>query len=488
MFPRHQGGNVFRGVDDLVERNEGVEIGESHVGARDGVAGGHDVLAEARGFDAIGDGIADEAEHRLKRQRRGGDGLRQRAAGQRDQSARRHRGRRAALGLTAADLGREGPARRDEDTDESAREHRSRHILLGPAHRLGHADHGAGEGGAGAGGRGGDDDAHGTLHLHQRRHVEHDTVQCAAIEQAPGVEQGFETSALVAEHAVLVGRAREAARDRASQNAHDADHAVDDLAFREIAARHLIPSGEFPERRVFFAVVREHLGATREGHTQVFARRHGQHGRESLHGGRPHTRRGNKVRRFDLDDLRRAAVVHDDLVGLDRDDRPLGLPDQRLVIPAVHAHRDAVEADDFHHAAAGRDRDERVLLARIAEGEAVGVGMRVADIDGFDADRDACVGQCLRGVGEAFVVGLPAEQATEEAHVRALAFVRQRQGALAIKFDEDVGDVAVHEIAGEPTDAERGGAVGTGGPAHDGADHVVEDADGVHGGEGKGAE
>ena len=106
--------------------------------------------------------------------------------------------------------------------------------------------------------------------------------------------------------------------------------------------------------------------------------------------------------------------------------------------------------------------------------------MRVADIDGLDADRDARVRQRWRGVGEPFVVGLPAEQATEEAHVRALAFVRQRQRALAIKFDEDVGDVAVHEIAGEAADAERGGTVRTRRAAHDGADHVVEDADGVH--------
>ena len=59
-------------------------------------------------------------------------------------------------------------------------------------------------------------------------------------------------------------------------------------------------------------------------------------------------------------------------------------------------------------------------------------------------------------------------------------FVRQRQRALAIKFDEDVGDVPVHEIAGEAADAERGGTVRTRRAAHDGADHVVEDTDGVH--------
>ena len=65
-----------------------------------------------------------------------------------------------------------------------------------------------------------------------------------------------------------------------------------------------------------------------------------------------------------------------------------------------------------------------MLLASVAEGEAIGAGVRIADVDGHDADGDAGGGERLRRLGQPFVVGLPPEQATEQAHVRALACVR----------------------------------------------------------------
>jgi hypothetical protein len=51
----------------------------------------------------------------------------------------------------------------------------------------------------------------------------------------------------------------------------------------------------------------------------------------------------------------------------------------------------------------------------------------------------------------------------------------------AVELDQDVGDVAVHQVARQPPDPQGGGAVRTRRPAHHGADHVVEDADGGHG-------
>jgi hypothetical protein len=70
--------------------------------------------------------------------------------------------------------------------------------------------------------------------------------------------------------------------------------------------------------------------------------------------------------------------------------------------------------------------------------------MRITDIDGFDAELDASIGESLCGVWQTLVIGVPAEQAAEEAHVAALALVRGRQRAGAIKLDEHVIDFPVH--------------------------------------------
>ena len=49
---------------------------------------------------------------------------------------------------------------------------------------------------------------------------------------------------------------------------------------------------------------------------------------------------------------------------------------------------------------------------------------------------------------------------------------------LGVELDEDVAEIGVHEFASKEADAKGGGAVRGGGAAHDGADHVVEDAHG----------
>lgn len=67
MLSRHHFGHMLCGVDDFIERNERIVACEGHVGAGKGVAGGHDILAEARRLDTIRDGIANQPQHALKR-------------------------------------------------------------------------------------------------------------------------------------------------------------------------------------------------------------------------------------------------------------------------------------------------------------------------------------------------------------------------------------------------------------------------------------
>ena len=78
------------------------------------------------------------------------------------------------------------------------------------------------------------------------------------------------------------------------------------------------------------------------------------------------------------------------------------------MVSAVHREGNAVDLEDLDHAAPGRNGDERVGLAIILQSEPVGIRMRVAGIDGFDAELDSGLGEHLRGSGKALVVGLPA--------------------------------------------------------------------------------
>ena len=114
------------------------------------------------------------------------------------------------------------------------------------------------------------------------------------------------------QHAILVTRARNAAGNGFPQDAHDADHPVDHLTLREVAARHLILDRELPERRVFLAIMLKHVCATREWHAEVLPRGNGKDGMQSL--GDKCPRNLDKSMGADLDELLEAQIVSDDLM------------------------------------------------------------------------------------------------------------------------------------------------------------------------------
>ena len=126
----------------------------------------------------FGNGIADHAQHALKRHGCGRDGLRQRALRQRDQRGGGHACGRTALGLAAADLGGEGPCVamktpiRPLASIAFAISSSPSSMSSPPC-----ADHGARQAGARAGRGRGDDDAHRAFHFHQRGDVEDDAVR-----------------------------------------------------------------------------------------------------------------------------------------------------------------------------------------------------------------------------------------------------------------------------------------------------------------------
>ena len=182
-----------------------------------------------------------------------------------------------------------------------------------------------------------------------------------------------------------------------------------------------------------------------------------------------------------------ADFVQEDFIGSDRsdeffDDRATLVfhPEQRFETIADQGHFEAVHGDDFHHASARGNGDERSPLPGVAERKPIGIGMRIGGVHGFDTDADTCVPQGLGREGQALVRSIPAHQAAEQPHVGTLRFVRGGQRAIAVELDEQVVDLAVHQVAGDPPDPQRRGAMGTRRPAHHGADHVVEDTDNHH--------
>jgi hypothetical protein len=151
---------------------------------------------------------------------------------------------------------------------------------------------------------------------------------------------------------------------------------------------------------------------------------------------------------------------------------------QRLVVIAERRHLETVDVDDLDHATTRGDGNERAwFVRRSAEREPVGAGMLVAGIHGLDPDADPGLPEGVRRVGQALIGRVPAHQAAEQAHVGALARVRGGQRAVAIELDQDFPEVRIHQVAGQPADAQGRRAVRTRRPAHDGTDHVIEDAD-----------
>ena len=82
-------------------------------------AAGHDVFAETRGFHAVRDRIADEADHGLQGHRGRGEDCSRVPPAMRDQRRRSHRRRGTALGLTTAYFRRKGPRRGDDHADQT---------------------------------------------------------------------------------------------------------------------------------------------------------------------------------------------------------------------------------------------------------------------------------------------------------------------------------------------------------------------------------
>ena len=70
--------------------------------------------------------------------------------------------------------------------------------------------------------------------------------------------------------------------------------------------------------------------------------------------------------------------------------------------------------------------------------------MRVAGVDGFDADPHAAVGEGLHRAGEALIGRLPAEQAAEQPHVGALAIVGGGERSASVELDEAVVKLPHH--------------------------------------------
>mgnify|MGYP001141114745 CR=1 FL=1 len=112
-----------------------------------------------------------------------------------------------------------------------------------------------------------------------------------------------------------------------------------------------------------------------------------------------------------------------------------------------------VDVDDLDHAPAGGEGDHGMALVGVAQGQPVGVGVGVAEVGdpGLDLDTSPPGGGC--GIEQAFVLGIPAHEAAEQAHVRSLAGVGEGQGSLGVEFHQHPGDAAAHQVAGQAADA-----------------------------------
>jgi hypothetical protein len=159
-------------------------------------------------------------------------------------------------------------------------------------------------------------------------------------------------------------------------------------------------------------------------------------------------------------------------------DRVEGAAGEHFTRPPVHRDLLTVDLEHFDHAAAGGDRDHRVAVVRAGQGQPIGVGVRIVDVDVADFDGRARGDQGGARLRQPFVVGVPAEQSAEKAHVGALALVGRRERPVGVELGEKVRDLAVHQVAAQSADAQGGRAVRAGSASHHRSDHVVEDADG----------
>ena len=217
---------------------------------------------------------------------------------------------------------------------------------------------------------------------------------------------------MAAQDAVGIGRAGEALLDGTTQEAHQADGPGEDFGLGQAAALLLVTSGETPEGLGRGFRRRQHLGAAPVGHAAAPHGGHRQHRTEIPGAGDPagltpgRQRRGRQEaaamdgeQRTPGGDEPSAPLVVDaqhlfaEVVG-----RRLHL-EQRDVRVAVERDVDAVDLDDFHHAAAGRDGPEEMGGPRVTQGQPVGVGMGVADVDGLETGETPALPEKREGIG-----------------------------------------------------------------------------------------
>ena len=191
--------------------------------------------------------------------------------------------------------------------------------------------------------------------------------------------------------------------------------------------------------------------------------------------------------RLDLNELRIRTAAQRDFVGihmLAEVAEKLGAirieVKEGLVVVAGQRHGDAINRHDLDHAAAGGDGGQGVPLGRVAERQLVGVGMLCAEVGDPGLDADARLADPAGRLRQPFIGRVPPQQAAQQPHVGPLAFVRGRERAVGVELDENLIDLAVHQVACHPPDAERGRAMRAGRPAHHRPDDVVEDAGIVH--------
>ena len=204
----------------------------------------------------------------------------------------------------------------------------------------------------------------------------------------------------------------------------------------------------FPEWQAAAGVGREQRRGRGEGDAHAGPRPHGEHGGERMDSGRwvrgdewpENVGRQGSVG-LHLHDRGPVAIAHRDGIGSEswseafdgvlhsacvRGRRVALVPNQRLVVVAMGREWDLVDRDHLDHSAAGRDRPQRVAAAAAAERESVGVGVRVACVHRLDPHGRAGRRESRCGFWQPRVVGIPAEQAAEQAHVGALRLMRGR--------------------------------------------------------------
>ena len=83
------------------------------------------------------------------------------------------------------------------------------------------------------------------------------------------------------------------------------------------------------------------------------------------------------------------------------------------MVISEHGDFEAVHGDNFHHTASRGDADERMLLARILQGQTVGIRMLITGVHRLDANPDASLLQCLWRTWQSLVRRVLTQQAAK---------------------------------------------------------------------------